>query len=210
MPDHTADYDEGEQYHFRNDIRPGDVVHDLAQMGWPRMRVIRQEAPSVADYIDSRGQDLRDYEKNALAGADLDDRVFLTTFLTDSPMNAAKTHYPIPESRIAKQDLTSQASHIGDDPDQVFHPADQAVYEFLVALLTELKTVVSVEYANDVRSAVDEVLDHPELTDAADDVSHARMRDRQDQQADTDDDQDQDQDVDDDGLGDFEDFDGDA
>jgi len=172
MPDHTTDYDDSDQYHFK-DIRPGDIVHDLGQMGWPKMRVLRQEAPSVADYIDTRGQDLRDYEKNALAGADLDDRVFLVTFLTDSPYNAAKTHYPVPETRIAKQDLDSQAEHIGDDHDPVFHPYEQAVLEFLTATMTRLKSSGDQDAAHALKDVAHAVLDDATLTDIADDVSQA-------------------------------------
>lgn len=205
MPNHT---DDGDQYHFR-DIRPGDIVQDLGQMGWPRMRIVRQEADSVADYIEGRGTDLRQYEKNALAGCSLDDRVFLATFLTETPYKSAKTHYPVPESRLAKQDLMGDASHIADEHDPVWHPADQAVFDFLTAFLAELKTyrehsddVAGAVNMNPVQDAIREVAPSPELADAADDLSHAIAQDRQARattdEGDTDDDQDQDE------LGDFE------
>lgn len=212
MPDHTADYDDGEQFHFR-DIRPGDIVHDLGQMGWPKMRVLRKEAPSVADYIDSRDQDLRQYEKNALAGADLDDQVFLVTFLTDSPYNAAKTHYPVPASRLAKQDLDSEAAHIADDHDPVFHPYDQAVLEFLTAVLTTLKDDGQTDRAHQFKGVAHTVLGNPVLTDMADDISQAQADipsdvDPAETQA-TDGGEDADDaDASDDELGDFESYDG--
>lgn len=204
MPDHTTDYDDTTNS-FRDGIRPGDIVHDLGQMGWPKMRVIRQEAPSVADYIDTRDQDLRQYEKNALSGARLDDEVFLIAFLTDSPMKAAKTAYPVPASRIAKQDMTSELDHIADDHDPVFHPADQAVLDFLTDVLTKLKTNGHTDRAHQLKGIAHVVLQQPTLTDMADDVSQARA-DIPDTDADADDDQqdDGDTDGDDDELGDFE------
>lgn len=175
MTDHTDD--PTEQYHFR-DIRPGDIVHDLGQMGWPKMRVIRTEADSVVDYADERGTDMREYEKNALAGAQPDDRVFLATFVQDSPMKHAKTHYPVPESRLAKQDLMSEAEHIGDDYDAVFHPADQAVFEFLADFLTVLKSSEFEDTTTaEALDAAHSLTDYPAIIiDAADDLSHIRAQ----------------------------------
>lgn len=177
MPDHNDTDDDAEQFHYRRDLRPGDIVHDLGQKGWPKMRLEERVADTLTDYAEARGTDMREFEANALTNARAGDSIWLATYLTDSPHKSADTHYPVPSSRIAKQDL-DHTTHVGGDGPDTRHPAGQAVGDFLTDLLTELKTTVSADYADDVRMAASEVLDDDELVDLADDLSQTRMREQ--------------------------------
>lgn len=167
MTEHTHD-DPGQPA-----IRPGGIVHDLGQPGWPAMWVVRKEADSVDDYREDRGVDLLEYEKNIVVGATTEDTVWLVQYLTDGPLSNPQTRYPLPASRLGAQNVMA-ADHIADDHAPVRHPADQVVEDVLTALLTELKSSDD-DDQTDVLDAARIVLDDASIVDVADERSDARL-----------------------------------
>lgn len=156
-------------------IRPGGIVHDLGQPGWPAMWVVRKEAESVETYRQERGTDLLDFDKNLIAGASDDDEVYLVQYLVDGPLSEPNTRYPVPSSRLAPQDLMA-ASHIADDHAPVRHPIDQALEDFLTDVLAEMKGTAPSDppVVEHLLAAADGVIDQ-DVLDVADERSDARV-----------------------------------
>lgn len=146
------------------------------------MRVITKEADTLEQYVRDRGTDLRDYEKNALAGARADDAVYLVTFLVDSPLKSAQTAYPVPASRIAKEDLDSVDHVGGDGHGPVHHPMDYAIQAVLTAMLFHARQAgvePSTIRTQALKSGVPEA-----VVDEADELAQIRVEEQADEDAD--------------------------